>query len=99
MKNLFNKLMQKTHKESATSKKIKSLFITYFDGYYIDATPNIPTTYTMGVCKLEYKDKENKLIVHLRRPELLIGRKGNTIETLQKYLECNIEIIEISILI
>lgn len=39
----------------------------------------------MGVCKLEYKN--NKLTVHLRRPELLIGKGGKTIDALAEHLD------------
>lgn len=80
------------------SKRIKSLFITYFDGCYgINAQPNTSNTYSMGVCKLEYKDKENKLTVHLRRPELLIGKGRKILNALTKYLDCKIDIIEINL--
>ena len=78
------------------SKKYKSLFLTYFDGTYgIDPTPNTANTFAMGVCKLEYNEKENKLIVHLRRPGLLIGKGGRTIDALEKHLDCKIEIVEV----
>jgi hypothetical protein len=82
---------------SDDNKKIKSLFLTYFDGCYgHDANPNLPTTFAMGVCKLEYID--NTLTVHLRRPGLLIGRGGRTIDTLAKYLDCKINIVEVNLL-
>lgn len=81
------------------SKKYKSLFLTYFDGCYgIDAEPNTSNTFAMGVCKLEYDEKENKLTVQLRRPGLLIGKGGLTINALQKHLDCKIEIVEINLL-
>ena len=80
-------------------KYYKSIFITYFDGGYEDApTPDVPTTMQMGVCKLEYIRKENKLMVHLRRPSLLIGRKGRLLNALQEYLGIEIGIIEVDLM-
>jgi len=79
-------------------KELKSLFITYFDGCYgCDAEPNTPNTFTMGVCKLEYNSKNNKLTVHLRRPGLLIGKGGQTIDALAKQLGCKIGIVEVNL--
>jgi len=76
---------------------IKSLFITYFDGCYdINPVENTSNTFTMGVCKLEYKD--NILKVHLRKPGLLIGEGGWIIDALAKYLECKINIVEVNLL-
>ena len=76
----------------------KSNFITYFDGcYQIEAKPNTPSTFTMGLCKLEYKEKENLLIAHVRRPGVLIGKGGETINDLQKYLGCKVGIKEINL--
>ena len=75
---------------------IKSLFETYFDGCYgIEPTLNVPSTYRMGVCKLSFNVSKNTLTVYLRRPGLLIGKAGITINNLKKYLECNITIKEI----
>lgn len=84
---------------SNNGKKCKMLFLNYFDGgYEFDPHPNTCNTFEMGVCKLEYNDKDNKLTVHLRRPGLLIGKGGKTIEAVQKYLDCKISIIELSLL-
>ena len=84
--------------ESKKSKQIKSLFVTYFDGCYgVDSAPNTCNTFKMGVCSLKYEDKENKLIVHLRRPGLLIGKRGCTIDALTAYLNCKIDIIEVNL--
>lgn len=89
-------VMPSFSQESKNSRRVKSLFLTYFDGCYgVDAEPNTPNTFAMGVCKLEYKDKENELIVHLRRPGLLIGKGGCTIDALAKHLECKIGIVEV----
>lgn len=74
----------------------KSNFITYFDGCYeIEPTPNTPSTYSMGLCKLEYKEKENILIAHIRRPGILIGKGGKTFNDLKKYLHCDIGVKEV----
>ncbi len=77
----------------------KSLFLTFFDGCYgVDPEPNTPSTYSMGVCKLEYIEDKNSLVVHLRRPGLLIGRGGECINRLSKHLDCNIEVIEVDLM-
>ena len=46
---------------------------------------------------IEYKDKENELVVHLRRPGLLIGKGGRTIDALAKQLDCKIGIVEVNL--
>lgn len=80
------------------AKYYKSLFITYFDGCYgVDPEPNTPSTFAMGVCKLEYSEDDTKLTVHLRRPGLLIGKGGRTIDALQKHLDINIGIVEVDL--
>jgi len=111
MKYLRNKLAQfkqwissivkfrfcKITSETQKSKRIKSLFETYFDGCYgVDAQETVSNTYAMGICKLEYSDSTNILTVHLRRPGLLIGKQGRIIEEVEKYLKCKIKIIEIT---
>ena len=49
----------------------------------------------MGICKLDYNVNTNKLTISLRRPGLLIGKGGRTIDKLKEWLECEIAIIEI----
>jgi len=84
--------------ECENSKRLKSLFVTYFDGCYeIDPEPHTSNTFAMGVCKLEYKDEQNELTVHLRRPGLLIGKGGRTIDALAKQLDCKIGIVEVNL--
>jgi len=84
-------------KDKEKGKRIKLSFLTYFDGTYeIDSVENTSDTYTMGVCKLEYE--KNILTVHLRRPGLLIGKKGSTIDGLSEYLKCKIHIVEVDLL-
>ena len=79
------------------SERMKHLFLAYFDGSFnIDAKPNVSSTYEMGVTKVEYED--GTLTVHLRRPGLLIGKRGSTINDLSKYLECKILPIEVDLL-
>lgn len=82
-----------------SGKKYKMQFINYFDGgYEFDPHPNTFNTFMMGVCKLDFDEKENKLTVHLRRPGLLIGKGGKTIDDFQKYIGCKIDIVEVSLL-
>ena len=83
--------------ERDKSDTIKSLFETYFDGCYAvePQHEDNPSTFSMGVCKLEFNNKSNVLTVYLRRPGLLIGRAGRTINELKKWLECEVSIVEI----
>lgn len=108
MKKKTNKLVQfkqwilsivkpRLSQELEQAKKVKNLFLIYFDGCYgIDAVENTSNTFAMGVCKLEYKD--NTLTVHLRRPGLLIGKGGCIIDALEKHLGCKIDIVEVNLL-
>lgn len=89
------KQLSETSQNSNRARIIKSLFITYFDGNFEMKAPH--NTFEMGVCKLEYKHKENELIVHLRRPALLIGKGGSIINTLTKQLGCKIGIVEVNL--
>jgi len=82
--------------ENLRGTKIKSLFVTYFDGCHgVEPQINTSSTYSMGICKLDFNEKENILYVHLRRPGLLIGKQGSTINALEKHLECKIKLIEV----
>ena len=82
--------------ERTKTEKIKMSFETYFDGCYgVEAHPNTSNTYAMGICKLEFNEKENMLDVHLRRPGLLIGKAGIIINELERHLDCKIKIIEV----
>ena len=74
-------------------------FVTYFDGCcWTEKRKDVASTYEMGICKLEYNMKENVLMVYLRRPGLLIGYHGETIKTVEKYLGCKIEIVEVNLI-
>jgi ribosomal protein S3 len=57
------------------------------------------TTYTetlfMGVTCVEYDEDENTLHIHLRRPGLLIGKGGVSLESLQRELGSKIRIHEV----
>jgi len=80
-------------------RTIKNKFILFFDGCYgIDSVENDLNTFTMGVCKLDYNENDNILTVYLRRPGLLIGKAGTTIDAIQKFLNCKIYIKEVSLL-
>ena len=80
-------------------QEIKSLFITYFDGCsFVKGEPNTSNTFEMGVTKLKYNENNNELIVYLRNPVLLIGRSGEIIDKLKKYLKCEITIKEVNLL-
>jgi len=93
---ILSVVMPRYSSKNSDGKKIKSLFLTYFDGCYgCDAEPNTANTFAMGVCKLEYEN--NKLTVHLRRPGLLIGKGGKTIDALAEYLGCKIGIVEVDL--
>jgi ribosomal protein S3 len=49
----------------------------------------------MGICKLKYNEEKEILTVHLRKPGFLIGKKGITIDNLEKFLKCKVEIKEV----
>lgn len=98
IKKITGKLSKKPVSEYTKERRIKGLFLTFFDGCYgFDAHPNTSSTFTMGVCKLEYKEKENELVVYLRRPGLLIGVGGSIIDELSKFLDCKISIVEVNL--
>jgi hypothetical protein len=56
---------------------------------------NIPSTFQMGVTKIQYDEDKNVLNVHLRRPGLLIGKMGQTVGSLERMLECKIAVHEV----
>ena len=88
--------MNESAKKNEISKDIKQSFVTYLDGgYKMNPAANTSNTYTMGVCKLDYK--ENELTVYLRRPGLLVGKYGQTIDALMNYLGCKIRIVEVDL--
>lgn len=81
---------------SEKSRNKKSLFVLFFDGScVVNKKHGTPTTYQMGVCALNYKD--DILTVYLRRPGLLIGTGGQTIDALSEYLDCKIKVVEVDL--
>jgi len=89
-------VMPRSSSENKEAKRIKSMFMIYFDGcYMIDPVEDTSNTFAMGICKLEYKN--NELTVHLRRPGLLIGKGGRIIDALSEHLECKIKIVEVNL--
>lgn len=72
-------------------------FTTMLDGVF-DQPPLFKgiDTFTLGVCKLECID--NVLHVYLRRPGLLIGKHGATIDAIKKELDMDIHIHEANLL-
>jgi len=89
---------EKIKQEERPPNLIKRRFVDYFDGAEMYSPPEgRPTTLGMGVCLLEYDIKEDTLHVYLRRPGLLIGKSGETIDGVQDYLGCTISIHEVII--
>ena len=80
------------------STEVKRKFVEFFDDYQTEELEDVPSTFEMGVCKLEYKEKENELVVYLRCPILLIGCNNKIMEAVEKYLGCKIEIVEIDLI-
>ena len=75
-------------------KDIYRDFELFFDGCYGIVPEVQSSTYDMGVSLIEYNQKDNTLTVFLRRPGLLIGKGGETIDKLKKYLGCEVNIQE-----
>jgi len=74
---------------------IKNKFLFLLDDKeYIDLS--VSDSFTLGICKLEVKN--GALNVYLRRPGLLIGRKGETLELLKKELGYDIKFHEVNLL-
>lgn len=98
----MNKLHIHQIKDGPTKSKIKPdlrikrKFLTLIDG--CSYMPEIPplvkniNSFRIGITKLEVQD--NTLIVHLRRPGLLIGKGGKTINKFEEELDMDIEIVE-----
>lgn len=76
------------------NNKLIMKFLIYFDGIsnYVEEESKV-STYQLGLCDLKQID-EKTLEVTLRRPGLLIGKGGEEIDKLEKYLDCKIKIIE-----
>jgi hypothetical protein len=65
-------------------------------GYEFDPVMQGIDSFRPGVCKLEYID--DVLHVHLRRPGLLIGKGGKTINYISNHIKAKIEVHEIILL-
>lgn len=83
-------------KELGLSDKCR-LFEVWCDGAYGIESQG-PSTYSMGVARVWYDEANNRLHVHLRRPGILIGKAGSTIDELSKYLDCEVRIHEVKTL-
>lgn len=76
-------------------------FMNFFDecnsypseGHMLDL--GTTSTYQMGITLINYDELANELHVYLRRPGLLIGKGGKTIDALKVYLGCEIRIHEV----
>lgn len=78
------------------AKEIYTEFMLFFDGcYMIDPAIDNLSTYIMGVTKIKYDEKTDSLTVNLRRPGLIIGKGGKTIDRLKEHLGCEIHIEEV----
>jgi hypothetical protein len=73
----------------------KFLCICDFESEYTEGVSIYPTTYQACICHLCFDTSNNILHVHLRRPGILIGKGGRSIDGLKKELGCNIEIHEV----
>jgi len=75
----------------------KLRFLGAIDGGY-DFDPVIQgiDSFKLGISKLEYID--DVLHVHLRRPGLLIGKGGDTINYISNYIKSKIEVHEVTLL-
>jgi hypothetical protein len=78
----------------------------FFEGYYDDNTPIVDMPLIrLGITAFEVREFKNKrkFIITLKRPGLLIGKGGETIDKLKEYLSngktAEIHIIESKLLI
>lgn len=86
----------KSDKIINTAIDVYRSFETAVDGVsdFVEPVSN-SNTYQMGVTKLLFDEKENKLHVHVKRPGLLIGKAGNNIKAIENYIKCKIQIHEV----
>lgn len=87
-----------TEEQRYIAHRIVNEFVYYFDGIGglyppLSGNDNL-TTFIMGVTKLDYEAETNILNVWLRRPGLLIGKGGETLEKVQTYIGCDIHVKE-----
>ncbi len=81
---------------SKNSRDVKMRFLTIIDGVADFITPSFEgvNSYLLGICRLDYNGKD--LHIHLRRPGLLISKKGATIKAIMDQLGINIIIHEVN---
>lgn len=76
---------------SEKTKEVCSMFIVCLDGCFtIDPLPQMPSSYEIGLTKLEYDETSNELNVHCRKSGLLIGYHSEKIKRLEEYLKVKI---------
>jgi len=80
-----------------TEYHMKLRFLSLIDGYY-DGEPMVDgiSSYTIGLCKMEYIN--DIFHIHLRRPGLLIGKKGETITKITKLMGVPLKVHEFDLL-
>lgn len=81
--------MELTKQQKEIIRRIKSLFMSYFEGTYEDAPISKTSLSRLGITNLDFFFKEDGLIllqVTLERPGLLIGQGGNTLFALEERL-------------
>ena len=83
--------------DESNEYKIRMHFLNLIDGGY-DFEPVFEgiNSFRVGICKLEFIN--NVFHIYLRRPGLLIGKKGETINKISKELNVKIHLHEINLL-
>ena len=78
--------------------QIKKHFIILLDGggYFTPPMFDNLNTFTLGVTNLTYVN--GRLHVSLRRPGLLIGKKGRTLDAIERRLGIKIKIHEVNLI-
>ena len=99
MESIIDKLLNRAKEIEEKEDKLKSLrtkFLSLCDGEYgFEPEESFPSSYEMGVCDFDINGDTGRFVIYLRRPGILIGKQGKTIEKMEKLLECKIEIKEI----
>lgn len=83
--------------QTENGKKLRQLvwaFRAFFQGDQDCGLEPVIPQLVSSLQVTDFKLKDGKLIVTLCRPGLLIGRGGNTIDSLQRALDCKISIVE-----
>jgi hypothetical protein len=78
-------------------ENIKNLFLVLIDGVHdIPAKYEGIDSFKLGICKLDFTD--GTFHIHLRRPGLLIGKKGHQITKIIADLEVPVKLHEVNLL-